>query len=227
MPYEFYLGIDSHEADDQKQIATALIEKRQNDGEPEYALHSLKQYDGGDADQVIDAVLDEISDTPYAGRTVCVTNISENTGGELQKKFGERGFSTINVRMTGGDTSPEQGQPLSFGEDGVHVSEHEIVSTMEGVHRSGRLDTQAVKSDEPTALAQGLEDYHVAADESGEALQEKGPQPSRPGAHSTLVLAAGSAVWLAEQHSFDPTEHMAGDPPPVRRAKQEMRPDTT
>ena len=227
MPYEFYLGIDALENDEQSDVAAALVEKRQDDGEAEYVLHALNQYHNEDLEAIVQDVQDRISDDPYVGRTICVANISENVGEELLEELNESGLSAIVLRITGGDTSREQGQPLSFGGSGVQVSEHEIVSTTETLYRSGRFDLTSVKSDEPTMLVQGLEDYHISSGEGGEALGEIGAQPSRTGTNSTLVLATGSAVWLAEQQSFDPTEHLAGDPPPVRSAKREMRPDTT
>lgn len=228
MPYEFYLGIDALEKDEQSEIAAALVEKRQDKREPEYVLHALNRYLDEDPDDVAQDLLDRISDDPYVGRTVCVTNASDNAGDDFRQRLNARGLSAIVLRVTGGDTSREQGQPLSFGEGGgVQVSEHEIVSTTERIYRSGKLDLSSVKSDEPTALVQGLEDYHIRAGDEGEALGDIGTAPSREATNSALVLAAASAVWLAEQQSFDPTEHLAGNPPPVREAKREMRPDTT
>ena len=227
MPYEFYLGIDALENDDQHEVAAALVEKRQDDGEPEYVLHALDQYQDEDPDTIVQDLLDRISEDPYVGRTICVANVSEDAGEDLLHRLNDSGLSAMVLRITGGDTSREQGQPLSFSDDGVQVSEHEIVSTAEKLYRSGRFEMSSVQSDEPTALVQGLEDYHIRSGEEGEALGEIGVRPSRTGKNSTLVLATGSAVWLAEQQSFDPTEHLSGDPPPVREAKREMRPDTT
>lgn len=228
MAYEFYLGIDTMDRDNGHEIAAALIEKRQADGDPEYVIHSLKAFEDADPAEVADWALDEISGRPYAGRTVGVTNVSDRGGVTMRKTLSDRGFSSMTVRLTGGDSSREQGRPLSFGDGGVQVSENEVVGTLDDVQRAGRLDVANVQDDEASsALVQGLEDYHVSRDEEEGADVNRGPQPSRRGTHSPLVLAAASALWLAEQQSFDPTEHLAGDPPPVRRAKQEMRPDTT
>lgn len=236
MPYEFYLSIDAHEGDGVARFASALIEKSDGadaDDGAQYRAHALKRYVDLSLKDVVDDLLDLIADAPFTGRTAVVTNVGENAGRDVHEQLRERGISPITVAVTGGDTSPEQGRPLSFAAsaaDAVQTSEREIVSAVEKIYRSGRIDLEIIKDGITSALVTGLEDYQVEADDEdvdpAGAKRSLGAEPRRPSDNADLVLAAGLACWLAEQQRFDPTEHLAGKPPPVREAKRDMRPDT-
>lgn len=255
MPYEFYFSIDAHRTGDQTKYAVALVEKsgeatsrkertREAD-RPEkqrYLAHTLKRYVDAPVEEVVDDVLGEIADGPFTGRTTFVINIGEKVGRELHAALRDRGTSAISIAIAGGDTSSEQGRPLSFSasaDEAVHVSEREIVSSIEGIHRSGRLELDLVQDDAASDLVQGLEAYQVESDaedveeeidveeaDEAETAARSTTDLRRTTEHADLVLAAGAACWLAEQHRFDPTEHLAEPPPPVREAKRAMRPDT-
>lgn len=228
MAYEFYLGIDGHNPGGGRlEFATSLIEKRGNKEEASYSVRSLRRHSEESIEGALESIIDELRNDPYVGRTVCVVNATEKPGQRLHKELTRRGLSPLRVTLTGGDTSADQGRALTFTGEGAYVSEHEIVSLLEEIYRSGRLETTPADSDEISGLTQGLEDYHVKSTPKGEALDEPDFAPSRAGKNADLVLAAGVACWLGEQHSFDPTEHLAEEPPPVFEAKREMRPDTT
>lgn len=236
MAYEFYLGLDAHSGEDGKVSYTlCLVEKDQNNGKVTYRLHDLRRLDGA-ADEIASEIQDEISRDPFVGRTVCIANATEDAGAEVHHALNELGLSPIAMRISGGDAATQTGSGLdleggdSAGTDqpGLQVSEHEIVANVEEIYHDGRFDLQAVKTDESSRLAHGLDKYRLASREPGqEGLDSISPEPTRDTEDADAVLAAGVACWLAEQHSFDPTEHLAGEAPPIGEAKREMRPDTT
>ncbi len=234
MPYEFYMGMEARQVDDEVEYAAALIEKShdtsESDEEAEYRIHALKTYRGEQIEQIAEDVLGLAAGEPFTGRTVFVTNVGNDAVRHLHGALRDRGASPFSISVTEGDTSPQQGRPLSFAPDAdeaVHVSERELVSAVQRIYRAGRLDLEAVKDEVTSVLVRSLEAYQIASDvadqEGGKRSVEEAPDAA---VESHLVLASAAACWLAEQHRFDPTVHLAGDPPPVREAKRNMRPDT-
>lgn len=236
MAYEFYLGIDAYSDDDgAAKYAVSLLEKDQDDGEATYRLHDLRRLDGS-ADEIASQIQVQISEDPYVGRTICVANATESVGEEIHRALNERGLSPIAFRISGGDAATQTGSGLdleggdSAGSDepGLQISEHHIVANVEEIYHDGRFDLTGVKSYEPSRLVHGLDRYRLEAREPGqEGLDHIQPDPTRDTENSDLVLATGIACWLAEQHSFDPTERLSGEAPPMGEGKREMRPDTT
>lgn len=255
MPYEFYLSIDAHRTGDETTYAAALIEKSgeetsrkariRDTDRPEnvrYRAHDLKRYVDAPVEDVVDDLLDVIVDEPFTGCTTFVVNIAEKAGRELRGALRDRGASPFSIAVAGGAMSPESGRPLSFSEsagEAVHVSEREIVSSIEDLYRDGRLELDIVKEDVASAIVQGLEAYQVEShtedieedidvEKAEEAETNARSETDLRGTteHAGLVFAAGAACWLAQQHRFDPSEHLAEPPPPVREAKRAMRPDS-
>ncbi len=231
MAYEFYLGIDAHSEDDGAAgYALSLIEKDQANGEATYRLHDLRRLHGS-ADEIASWVQDQIRDDPFVGRTICVTNATEEIGEEVFRTLKQRGLSPIGIVISGGDAASQTGGSQlgdSAGAPGLQVSEHLVVSNIEEIYHDGRFDVTGVKSDAPSHLVHGLDRYRLEAREPGqEGLDHIAAEPTRDTEDADLVLATGVACWIAEQHSFDPTEHLGGEAPPMGEAKREMRPDTT
>lgn len=235
MAYEFYLGIDVHTDDEgAARYAVSLLEKDQENGSASYRLHDLRRLEGSAA-EIADEIQNQISEDPFVGRTICVANATEKIGEEMHRALKERGLSPIAFRISGGDAATQTGSGLGLeggdsagtDEPGLQISEHHIVSNVEEIYHDGRFDLTAVKSDEPSHFVHGLDRYRLEAREPGqEGLDSISPEPTRATENADLVLATGIACWLAEQHSFDPTEHLTGEAPPMGEAKREMRPDT-
>lgn len=238
MAYEFYLGIDV--PGEERPVTISLVEKtaKDEDAEPSYRVHRLEQIDRGDdsADKIADRVQNLIADAPYTGRTMVVVSKSDGRGEEITAGLSRRGLSPLGVVLTGGDTAAQTGTGIRVSggdaagtdEGGLNVSEHEVVECVERLYRSGRLSLQEARAEEESSLlAQGLQSYEARSARAGVALNDLSAEARRDAEHTGFVLSTGAACWLAEEHSFDPTDHLNGPPPPVGPAKREMRSDTT
>lgn len=235
MAFEFYLGMDLTGQDETASLA--LVEKAADDPDAEasYRVRRLERLqDGATDDQFASHVQDLIADAPYTGRTILVVSKAGDRGEALVEQLAGRGLSPVSVWVSGGDTAAQEGSGLTLeggdraglDEGAITVSEHEVVEAVERLYRSGRLELDH-EEETMSLLAQGLQSYHARAADAGEALNEIQGEPSRDADHAGLVLSTGVACWLAEQHSFDPTDHLSGSPPPVGPARRAMRGDTT
>lgn len=236
MAYEFYLGLDAETSEDETtSFSFSLVEKNQEQGELDYRLHDLTRLEI-DQNEMVDTIQNRISEDPFVGRTVCVVNVTEAVGRALHGALNNRGLSPVAVSISGGDAATQSGSGFDLeggdtagsDEGGLQASEHDVVSTVENLYHEGRIDTNILKTDEISELTRGLDQYRMVAKEPGqEGLESIDVAPGRSSENADLVIATGIACWLAEQHSFDPTEHLAGEAPPMNEAKREMRPDTT
>lgn len=222
MAYAFYLGLD---AAPEEGTTLALVEKdvdegAKNRGEVAYHLRDLQALGQADPDAVAERVQDLIAETPYVGRTLLVIN--KATGEEVLKALEERGLTTIGVTLTGGDAATQDGTgfTLTGGDDadvedaGLYVSEEDLVVKLQELHSAHRFDTGPESLEEVDALMEGLRTYGL-----DEGARQAGAEPQRDARHSGHVLSTALACWYGEQHSLDPTEHLAGSPPPMGDAK--------
>lgn len=234
MPYAFYLGID---ATDEPNVLTAtLLEKAGDyDEEPMYRVHRILHLTDDEAEQDAAAVASSlqslIAETPYTGRTEIVVNERSDVGFDVLEALTDLGLTPIGITITGGDAATEvaSGLARTSGDaddeisSGMLVSEHVLVQALQELYRGGRLDmAEEEATDHASRLAQGLQSYRARSTEAGDALQDIDAVPRRDADHAEYVLSAALAAWFAKQHTFNESERLSGDLPPIRSAK---RPD--
>lgn len=103
-------------------------------------------------------------------------------------------------------------------------------------YRAELDEAEATEGAETLGEAQEVEGDPGQVDTQGEsaadAVEAEGKEsdrseaPPRRAAHSAFVISAGMGCWLGEERSFNPAEHLAGDPPTTGEAKRQHRPDT-
>jgi hypothetical protein len=232
MAYEFYLGIDAEESG---KVTIALVEKAAYQGEDvtTYHVRHLEQREGADERALVERIRNLIADEPYVGRTMLIVNRTAKQGRRLAESLGEEGLTPIGAVLSGGDSATETTVGLANGRGGDSavqgggfiISEHELVETLSELYGGGQLSMEQ-DSQEVSALAEGIQSYEAAAPEAGIALDRIDAQPARNAANAGLVIGTALACWYGEQHSFDPTEHLEGEPPTTGSAKRMLRPDT-
>lgn len=245
MDYAFYLGAD---VTDDDQATLSLIEKATEDENEEATYHvrdvAHVEAEPGEEetfDALVDRVQNLVAESPYTGRTVLVVNRTSERGRALLEAFNERGLTPIGVALTGGAGAAQEGSGLKLeggdraarDESGFYVSEYDLVGHLDDLQREGRLKWEE-NTEEVSKVARGIESYRArvdAADAEPETTRqtevEQQEEPPRAEAHDTHVVSAALACWLGEEHTFDPTEHLKGDPPTTGEAKRMIRPDTT
>ena len=233
MPYEFYLGIDV--PGEQKPITLSLIEKEEHkvDGteEDHYHVRQVTQLDSDGADEeedekVVDHVQSLLAQEPYVGRTVLVINCTQKEGRTLREQMDARGLSPEGVVVTGGEESKQQGESglstPNTEDNWLTVKERALISTLDRVYHEGRLELPQENTDEASRVAQGLQDYRVAADsDAGEGYQPDVSEDKRHAAHASYVYSAALACWIGEEHDFDASAHLGGELPTTGPAKRE------
>ena len=233
MPYEFYLGIDTPSDDAPSPegkglVVWTLLEKETpdvgaHDGEePRYHVR-LVQHGGADLEPeaLADRVQTYLTQDPYPGRTGIVVNRASKRGQAFYDAFAETGLSPIGVTVTTGKSAIE-------GEDGIVVSERQLVARLDGLYHDGRLELPQENSEKASQIAQGLQSFRRAVGEEGsEGFVEDETSTPRAGEHDVHLLSAALAAFVGEERSFHPTEHLSGDAPTTGRAKRMARPDVT
>ena len=105
-------------------------------------------------------------------------------------------------------------------------AEEDADEASEGAETLGGAEAAADEDDAPGRVEAEGEATPDAVDEDADAPTGASEDAPRRHPHATLVVSAGMACWLGEERSFDPTEHLTGDPPTTGEAKRLHRPDT-
>ena len=222
MAYAFYLGLD---AAPEEGTVLALVEKNADEGatdreEATYHLRDLQALGDADPGAVAARVQDLMAETPYVGRTLVVIN--QGADADVLEALEERGLTTIGVTITGGGAATQQGTGLTLdgGDDadvqdaGLYVSEEDLVVGLQDLRSTRRFDTGDEHLENVDRLMEGLRTYGL-----DEGARHARAEPQRDARHSGHVLATALACWYGEQRPFDPTEALAGPPPPMGDAK--------
>lgn len=232
MSYAFYLGIDATNEPDTLTLALLEKERETNEDEATYHLRRIEHEGNGSLDRepaaIAAHVVSLIASKPYTGRTQIVVNETADLGEAILRQLTDRGLTPIGVTVTGSDAAAQEasGFARTSGDDedaltsGFLVSEHALVEATQELYRSDQLKLSQEATEHASKLARGLQSYRARAHEAGDALQDIEGEPRRNAADAGYVLSTALACWLGEQQSFDPTEHLAGDPPPLRSHKR-------
>ena len=105
-------------------------------------------------------------------------------------------------------------------------AEEDADEASEGAETLGEAEAAANEDDASGRVEAQGETVPDAVDQDNDAPTDASEEAPRQHPHATFVVSAGLACWLGEERSFDPTEHLAGDPPTTGEAKRLHRPDT-
>ena len=198
MAYAFYLGIDITDEATGPTATLSLVEKEQDDPQPEvrYHVRTIERTDdleGDDPDDEHHAfaglatrVQDLLVSEPQeVGHSVPVVNATGEMGRAALHAIEARGLTPVGITLTGGESAAQSGSGVDLeggdsaadDEAGFFVSEADLCGRLVRLETQGRLTIEHESTRYASDLAHGLQSWRTRVDtaeqtEEAEALGE-------------------------------------------------------
>ncbi|PSQ83073.1 MAG: hypothetical protein BRD44_05890 [Bacteroidetes bacterium QS_7_67_15] len=225
MAYAFYLGIDITDEATGPTATLSLVEKEQDDPQPEvrYHVRTIERTDdlegedpGGDdgdehhafaglATRVQDLL---VSEPQEVGHSVPVVNATGEMGRAALHAIEARGLTPVGITLTGGESAAQSGSGVDLeggdsaadDEAGFFVSEADLCGRLVRLETQGRLTIEHESTRYASDLAHGLQSWRTRVD-TAEQTEE--------------AEALGEAIATGDDPSADeadPAEQVPGEP---------------
>lgn len=238
MPYAFYLGIAFSTDEDG---TLTLIEKTLGDqeiGEAEvadevrYHIRRMQGLSGKDAEQIAAHISSLLTEEEYVGRSAIALTVGTSRGEAVRDALLEEGLTPTAVVVTGESGAAAEPTGSAFEtpdghEDFVTISERSLVTRFDEMMHDAKVDAPNAPDAPYQALTSGLQAYRKRVGETGAEGAEPGSENFDEPAQRSAVLSSAIAAWMADERTFDPTEHLTDIEPTTGEAKRDLRPDTT
>lgn len=210
--YQFFLGVDVVDTEETGVMAAlALVEKEESDAakEPIYRLHLLDRIvEENSGEDIANRIQSVLTEQPYIARTVPVINRTSAAGQRVYDALNEQGLAAIGAVLSTG-TSTVAGDTSEMR---VSISVDRAIEGLTALYRTRRLDPSPQQNKEiASELARGIERFGAeGAGGDGEDLHEDMAISREDGPYDALVVSTALACWIAQEHTFDPAEHLKG-----------------
>jgi hypothetical protein len=219
MAHAFFLGIDTRAAvsdgpspQPPDAVTLTLLEKEQEgDHPPTYRVDSIRHEDEApDPADLADQIQSLVAGSPYIGRTSIIANRRDDYGEAVVEALQDRGLDP--TRATLADSSEaSSGAP---DDAGVFVALDDALEVIADAYRNGHVEFEQHATENVSRLARGLQrmvEYFADVEEAA-AAPDTADAPLRPSSIDPHVTSAALAAWLADERSFDPSQHLKEHP---------------